>query len=173
MGLLQEGNRRRKTDSTGANATSSRSHAVLEVRVNRKPRNGRGKPIPGKLCLVDLAGSERAAETDNRGQKLRDGANINKSLLALANCINALGKASKGKGGKPYVPYRNSKLTRLLKDGLSGNSKTVMIATASASADQYHNSINTLKYADRAKEIKTKARPRVVDEVVEVELPPN
>lgn len=68
--------------------------------------------LRGKLCLVDLAGSERAAETNNAGQKLRDGANINRSLLALANCINALGKAGKAAS---YVPYRNSKLTRLLK----------------------------------------------------------
>ncbi len=70
--------------------------------------------LRGKLCLVDLAGSERAAETNNAGQKLRDGANINRSLLALANCINALGKAGKAAS---YVPYRNSKLTRLLKVG--------------------------------------------------------
>ena len=97
------------------------------------------------------------------GQKLRDGANINRSLLALANCINALGK--KKKQGMAYVPYRhlpsppcntqgadccswvlrNSKLTRLLKDGLSGNSATAMIATVAASSDQYHHSINTLK----------------------------
>lgn len=109
--------------------------------------------ITGKLCLVDLAGSERAAETNNHGQKLRDGANINRSLLALANCINALGKARKGSA--VYVPYRNSKLTRLLKDGLSGNSRTAMVATVAPSDDQYHHSINTLKYADRAKEIKT------------------
>ena len=170
MDLLQEGNRRRKTDSTSANATSSRSHAVLEVRVSRRPRHqAKTKVTHGKLCMVDLAGSERAAETDNRGQKLRDGANINKSLLALANCINALGKASKGKGGKAYVPYRNSKLTRLLKDGLSGNSKTAMIATVSASADQYLNSVNTLKYADRAKEIKTHVKPSVA-QVVEVHV---
>ena len=124
-------------------------------RVARVLQGKKGKVTRGKLCLVDLAGSERGAETNNMGQKLRDGANINKSLLALANCINALGKASRGKGGKAYVPYRNSKLTRLLKDGLSGNCKTAMIATVSASADQYMNSINTLKYADRAKEIKT------------------
>lgn len=95
------------------------------------------------------------------GQKLRDGANINRSLLALANCINALGKRKKQ--GMAYVPYRqptlskifvidlvcrltrNSKLTRLLKDGLSGNSATAMIATVAASSDQYHHSINTLK----------------------------
>ncbi|KAH7846671.1 hypothetical protein Vadar_016834 [Vaccinium darrowii] len=152
--LLSLGNSRRKTESTEANDTSSRSHAVLEVTVTRKQRNKyRGQVIKGKLALVDLAGSERASETNNGGQKLRDGANINRSLLALANCINALGKQQKK--GLAYVPYRNSKLTRILKDGLSGNSQTVMVATISPADNQYHHTVNTLKYADRAKEIKT------------------
>ncbi|XP_078179945.1 P-loop containing nucleoside triphosphate hydrolases superfamily protein isoform X2 [Carex rostrata] len=152
--LLNLGNSRRKTESTEANATSSRSHAVLEITVKRKQKNQYGNQIlRGKLALVDLAGSERASETNSGGQKLRDGANINKSLLALANCINALGKQHKK--GLAYVPYRNSKLTRILKDGLSGNSQTVMVATISPADDQYQHTINTLKYADRAKEIKT------------------
>eukprot|EP01018_Ginkgo_biloba_P002785 Gb_10693 [translate_table: standard] len=152
--LLNVGNSRRKTESTEANATSSRSHAVLEITVKRQQKNQhRPQVLRGKLSLVDLAGSERASETNNAGQKLRDGANINRSLLALANCINALGKQQKK--GLAYVPYRNSKLTRILKDGLSGNSRTVMIATVSPADDQYHHTINTLKYADRAKEIKT------------------
>lgn len=152
--LLHVGNSRRKTESTEVNATSSRSHAVLEITVKRQQKNQyRSQVLRGKLALVDLAGSERASETNNAGQKLRDGANINRSLLALANCINALGKQQKK--GLAYVPYRNSKLTRILKDGLSGNSRTVMIATVSPADDQYHHTINTLKYADRAKEIKT------------------
>nr|POE59769.1 kinesin-like protein kin-8b [Quercus suber] len=152
--LLNVGNSRRKTESTEANATSSRSHAVLEITVKRKQRNKyRNQVMQGKLALVDLAGSERASETHNGGQKLRDGANINRSLLALANCINALGKQQKK--GLAYVPYRNSKLTRILKDGLSGNSQTVMVATVSPADSQYHHTVNTLKYADRAKEIKT------------------
>nr|XP_043618045.1 kinesin-like protein KIN-8B [Erigeron canadensis] len=152
--LLNVGNSRRKTDSTDANETSSRSHAVLEINVLRKQkRKYRSQVIRGKLALVDLAGSERASETNSGGQKLRDGANINRSLLALANCINALGKQHKK--GLAYVPYRNSKLTRILKVGLSGNSQTVMIATISPADNQYHHTINTLKYADRAKEIKT------------------
>ncbi|GAX81643.1 hypothetical protein CEUSTIGMA_g9071.t1 [Chlamydomonas eustigma] len=157
LGLLEEGNRRRKTESTDANSQSSRSHAVLEINVRRTPRNHyRVQQLCAKLALVDLAGSERAADTNNVGQKLRDGANINRSLLALANCINALGKQGESPGkGAAYVPYRNSKLTRLLKDGLSGNSRTAMITTVSSSSDQYHHSIGTLKYADRAKEIKT------------------
>ncbi|XWS45073.1 hypothetical protein CRYUN_Cryun15aG0105300 [Craigia yunnanensis] len=152
--LLNLGNSRRKTESTEANATSSRSHAVLEITVKRKQRNKyKNQVMRGKLALVDLAGSERASETNNGGQKLRDGANINRSLLALANCINALGKQQKK--GLAYVPYRNSKLTRILKDGLSGNSQTVMVATISPADSQYHHTVNTLKYADRAKEIKT------------------
>ncbi|PSS30648.1 Kinesin-like protein [Actinidia chinensis var. chinensis] len=152
--LLNLGNSRRKTESTEANETSSRSHAVLEISVTRKQRNKyRSQFIKGKLALVDLAGSERASETNSGGQKLRDGANINRSLLALANCINALGKQQKK--GLAYVPYRNSKLTRILKDGLSGNSQTVMVANISPAENQYHHTVNTLKYSDRAKEIKT------------------
>ncbi|CAG9463923.1 unnamed protein product [Pedinophyceae sp. YPF-701] len=151
---LQDGNLRRKTEPTDANAESSRSHAVLEVSITRRTRNAYlQRETRGKLCLVDLAGSERAHETKNEGKKLRDGANINKSLLALANCINALGK----KGSHVYIPYRNSKLTRLLKDSLGGNSRTVMVATVSSASSQYLHSVNTLKYADRAKEIKTHA----------------
>ncbi|CAL1371941.1 unnamed protein product [Linum trigynum] len=158
--LLNLGNSRRKTESTEANATSSRSHAVLEITVKRRQRNKyRDQIMKGKLALVDLAGSERASETNNVGQKLRDGANINRSLLALANCINALGKQQKK--GLAYVPYRNSKLTRILKDGLSGNSRTVMVATISPAESQYHHTINTLKYADRAKEIKTHIQKNV------------
>jgi len=164
--LLHEGNERRSIDYTEANATSSRSHAVLEISVKRWARRAGGKEkqvLCGKLSLVDLAGSERASDTLNSGQKLRDGANINKSLLALANCINALGRHSNSKiKGRMYIPYRNSKLTRLLKDGLSGNSRTAMIATVSASSQQYNHTINTLKYANRAKEIKTNVAQNVV-----------
>ncbi|KAK2978832.1 hypothetical protein RJ640_030643 [Escallonia rubra] len=139
---------------TGVSIFANKSHAVLEITVTRKQRNKyRNQVIRGKLALVDLAGSERASETNSGGQKLRDGANINRSLLALANCINALGKQQKK--GLAYVPYRNSKLTRILKDGLSGNSQTIMIATISPADSQYHHTVNTLKYADRAKEIKT------------------
>nr|GMC99184.1 kinesin-like protein KIN-8B isoform X1 [Ipomoea batatas] len=158
--LLNLGNSRRKTDSTEANEASSRSHAVLEIKVTRKQSaKYPNQVIKGKLALVDLAGSERASETNSGGLKLRDGANINRSLLALANCINALGKQQKK--GLAYVPYRNSKLTRILKDGLSGNSQTIMIATISPADSQYHHTVNTLKYAHRAKEIKTHIQKNV------------
>ena len=164
MELLRQGNARRKTEPTEANATSSRSHAVLEIEVVRRERacGYVGVQSRGKLSLVDLAGSERASETLNTGHKLRDGANINRSLLALANCINALGKKSNSlSNGKlasnsnVYVPFRNSKLTRLLKHALSGNSRTAMVANVSCGGDQYAHTVNTLKYADRAKEIRT------------------
>jgi hypothetical protein len=152
--LLEEGNKRRKTEETGANATSSRSHAVLEIWVTKREKNHYDAAFAtAKLTLVDLAGAERASETNNRGAQLRDGANINKSLLSLANCINALGKRQKK--GFVFVPFRDSKLTRILKDGLCGNSRTVMVATVSGSSAQYEHTVNTLKYADRAKEIKT------------------
>ena len=110
----------------------------------------------GKLSLIDLAGSERGTVTENRGIRLREGAKINTSLLALANCINALGDKNK-KGF--FVPFRDSKLTRLLKDSLGGNCKTVMIATISPGATQYEETINTLKYANRAKNIKMRVEP--------------
>lgn len=97
----------------------------------------------GKLSLVDLAGSERAANTKNKGARLVEGANINRSLLALGNCINALGeKANRGQ----FVPYRDSKLTRLLKDSLGGNCRTVMIANISSAVSNFEETLNTLKY---------------------------
>lgn len=133
MTLLHQGNRRRTTESTNANLTSSRSHAVFQIVVTTrsKTKNTEFENLVGKLSLIDLAGSERGTVTENRGLRLREGAKINRSLLALANCINALGdKAKKGF----FVPYRDSKLTRLLKDSLGGNCKTVMIANISPSS---------------------------------------
>jgi kinesin family protein 18/19 len=155
MNLLHQGNRRRTTESTNANLTSSRSHAVFQIVVTTrsKTKNTEIENLVGKLSLIDLAGSERGTVTENRGLRLREGAKINRSLLALANCINALGDKSK-KGF--FVPYRDSKLTRLLKDSLGGNCKTVMIANISPSSSQFEETINTLKYANRAKNIKTK-----------------
>ena len=156
MNLIIQGNRRRTTEATNANQTSSRSHAVFQILVTSSPRtkNTQLEELQGKLSLIDLAGSERGTVTENRGIRLREGAKINRSLLALANCINALGDKTK-KGF--FVPYRDSKLTRLLKDSLGGNSKTVMIASISPAAGQVEETLNTLKYASRAKNIKTKA----------------
>jgi kinesin family protein 18/19 len=118
MDLLHRGNEKRSQAATAANEVSSRSHAVLQVLVqcnDRAPGVVANIKV-GKLSLVDLAGSERAANTKNTGARLVEGANINRSLLALGNCINALGE--KGNKGN-FVPYRDSKLTRLLKVGHS------------------------------------------------------
>lgn len=115
--------------------------------------------------MIDLAGSERAASTENRGQRMIEGANINRSLLALGNCINIL--SDKNKTGN-FVPYRDSKLTRLLKDSLGGNTKSIMIACISPSQQAYEETVNTLKYASRARNIKRKTMRNIKE--VEINL---
>lgn len=162
MQLLLQGNAKRSQAATAANEVSSRSHAVLQVVVESRDRApGTVANIKvGKLSLVDLAGSERAANTKNSGQRLVEGANINRSLLALGNCINALGE--KGNKGN-FVPYRDSKLTRLLKDSLGGNCRTVMIANISSAESSFEETLNTLKYANRAKNIKTNVQRNVLN----------
>ncbi len=102
---------------------------------------------------MDLAGSERASVTENRGLRLQEGANINRSLLSLGNCINVLADMGDTKKGG-FVPYRDSKLTRLLKDALGGNSRTIMIGCISPQINCHEETINTLKYAVRARAIK-------------------
>ena len=162
--ILKRGNKNRTQEATGANETSSRSHAILQVLVEYKTKNT-GIEVEiryGKLSLIDLAGSERASATQNRGIRLIEGANINRSLLTLGNCINALCDANI-KGTKPYVPYRDSKLTRLLKDSLGGNARTVMIANISPSINTFDDTYNTLKYANRAKNIKTFVQRNVLN----------
>ncbi|GLJ26791.1 hypothetical protein SUGI_0522630 [Cryptomeria japonica] len=151
MDLLHQGNQNRTTESTRVNETSSRSHAILQVVVEYKVIEGlKTATRTGKLSLVDLAGSERAAATDQRTARSVEGANINKSLLALSSCINALVE------GKRHIPYRDSKLTLLLKDSLGGACQTAMIANISPSHLSYSETQNTLHWADRAKEIRTK-----------------
>ncbi|XP_063682872.1 kinesin-like protein KIF19 isoform X2 [Bolinopsis microptera] len=158
MDMLRDGNKRRTTEPTSVNKTSSRSHAVLQVTVKKL---GRARSLTetvstGKLYMIDLAGSERATHTKNRGTRLVEGAHINRSLLALGNCIKALSNNTSS-----YVNYRDSKLTRLLKDSLGGNCRTVMIAHVSPDCHVFDESRNTLQYADRAKRIKTKIRPNL------------
>ncbi|CEP62943.1 tubulin-dependent ATPase KIP3 LALA0_S06e07470g [Lachancea lanzarotensis] len=157
MDLVVKGNTNRTTSATDANETSSRSHAVLQIHITQKNRTAELKEDQkfATLSIIDLAGSERASATKNRGERLHEGANINRSLLALGNCINALCVNGK-KGSSCHVPYRDSKLTRLLKFSLGGNCKTVMIVCISPGSNHYDESLNTLKYATRAKEIKTK-----------------
>ncbi|KAA6353812.1 MAG: putative kinesin motor domain protein, partial [Streblomastix strix] len=141
---------RRKMASTDKNIVSSRSHAIFQIKIQSRLKNNNAQvegALCGKLNLIDLAGSERAEGNNNTGIRMLEGANINRSLLALGNCINALSI------GSHFVPYRDSKLTRLLKDSLGGNTKTVMIATLSVAASCYEESLNTLRYAARAKNI--------------------
>ncbi|KAI2604471.1 kinesin-domain-containing protein [Hypoxylon fragiforme] len=159
MDMIVKGNEYRTVSPTEANATSSRSHAVLQINVAQKDRNASvNEPhTMATLSIIDLAGSERASATKNRGERLMEGANINKSLLALGSCINALCDPRK----KNHVPYRNSKLTRLLKFSLGGNCKTVMIVCVSPSSAHFDETQNTLRYANRAKNIQTKVTRNV------------
>jgi len=106
--------------------------------------------VTSKLTLIDLAGSERAAGSSNKGIRLIEGANINRSLLALGNCINMLSSTSLKKG---YIPYRDSKITRILKDSLGGNMITLMIACIAPTRLCLEESLNTIKYASRAMNI--------------------
>lgn len=155
LALLAKGNKNRTQHPTDANAESSRSHAVFQVYVNVTNRlDGQVKHV--KLSMIDLAGSERASATGCKGARFKEGANINKSLLALGNCINSLAD------GKIHIPYRDSKLTRLLKDSLGGNCQTVMIANISPSNLSYEDTYNTLRYANRAKKIKTNVKKNIV-----------
>lgn len=153
--LVLDGNSRRTQSPTHANQTSSRSHAVLQINVTQSPRTASTTECQtsATLSIIDLAGSERASATRNMGDRMIEGANINKSLLALGNCINALCATG---GRTRHVPYRNSKLTRLLKFSLGGNCRTVMIVCVAPTSAHYEDTQNTLKYANRAKEIKTK-----------------
>uniref|UniRef100_A0A158PH03 Kinesin-like protein n=1 Tax=Angiostrongylus costaricensis TaxID=334426 RepID=A0A158PH03_ANGCS len=154
MQILQEGNSKRTQEATEANITSSRSHALLQVSLLKH-----NQPY-SKLFLIDLAGSERASNTNNRGQRLKEGAAINRSLLALGNVINSL-------SSRKYVNYRDSKLTRLLKDSLGGNARTCMIAHVTAASGHYEETYNTLIYANRAKNITNKVtrnRPASADQ---------
>jgi len=159
MDMIVRGNEYRTMSPTEANATSSRSHAVLQINVSSKDRNASvNEPhTMATLSIIDLAGSERASATKNRGERLIEGANINKSLLALGSCINALCDPRK----RNHVPYRNSKLTRLLKFSLGGNCRTVMIVCVSPSSAHFDETQNTLRYANRAKNIQTKVTKNV------------
>eukprot|EP00750_Incisomonas_marina_P014823 INCI17887.2.p1 GENE.INCI17887.2~~INCI17887.2.p1 ORF type:complete len:713 (+),score=106.78 INCI17887.2:950-3088(+) len=202
MELLRAGNCRRRVEPTSANRVSSRSHAILQVQVtcfqesaggkvaktraqystgghsggfNRFAFGPRGTPIKAAmLSMIDLAGSERAATTHNRGLRLKEGANINRSLLALANCINALAvngsrararRKRTARAAPRRVKYRDSKLTHILKNSLEGNCRVVMIANLSPAHSYFEESLNTLKYASRARNIRIQPVAQVVDEL--------
>ncbi|XP_021946834.2 kinesin-like protein KIF18A [Folsomia candida] len=164
--LLRNGNGNRSQHATDFNAESSRSHAVFEISVlmhQHSPTDRfKKRTATSRLFMVDLAGSEKGSVNIVDGMRQREGANINKSLLALSNCINALAD------GKTHIPYRNSKLTRLLKDSLSGNCVTVMIANVSPGSNTFEDTHNTLHYANRAKNIKVSCKQnRFSEELIE------
>ncbi|RID76440.1 hypothetical protein BRARA_B03409 [Brassica rapa] len=161
---LDQGSISRATGSTNMNNQSSRSHAIFTITVEQMRKintdstdNGSLKEeyLCAKLHLVDLAGSERAKRTGSDGMRFKEGVHINKGLLALGNVISALGDEKKRKDGA-HVPYRDSKLTRLLQDSLGGNSRTVMIACISPADINAEETLNTLKYANRARNIRNK-----------------
>lgn len=166
--LLEIGNANRSQHPTDANADSSRSHAIFQIVLTRRLRRLNGSDYQlqtSKLSLIDLAGSERAsvayrAGNDRSKNLQREGGNINKSLLALGNCINALADP---KQCNKHIPYRNSKLTRLLRDSLGGKCRTAMIATVCQQPNHYDDTQNTLIYASRAKCIKLKPGRNVTD----------
>ncbi|KAI8054927.1 P-loop containing nucleoside triphosphate hydrolase protein [Gilbertella persicaria] len=154
MQVFEYGSQSRSTGSTGANSDSSRSHAVLQILL--RPTKNR-KKIIGKLSFIDLAGSERGADRGETDIKTRmEGAEINKSLLALKECIRALDQ------DKRHTPFRQSKLTQVLKDSFVGNSRTCMIATVSPNQSNSEHTLNTLRYADRVKELKGERDRRVL-----------
>ncbi|XP_050554858.1 kinesin-like protein KIF13A isoform X12 [Spodoptera frugiperda] len=155
--LMTEGNKSRTVAATNMNSESSRSHAVFSVVLTQTltdAATGVSGEKVARLSLVDLAGSERAVKTGAVGDRLKEGSNINKSLTTLGLVISKLADQSSGTKNKDkFVPYRDSVLTWLLKDNLGGNSKTVMVATISPAADNYEETLSTLRYADRAKRI--------------------
>ncbi|XP_041378535.1 kinesin-like protein unc-104 isoform X3 [Gigantopelta aegis] len=159
--LIDEGNKARTVAATNMNETSSRSHAVFTIIFSQRRHDKETKLVGekvSKISLVDLAGSERADSTGAKGTRLKEGANINKSLTTLGKVISALAEmAIKKKKRTDFVPYRDSVLTWLLRENLGGNSKTAMIAALSPADINYDETLSTLRYADRAKQIVCKA----------------
>eukprot|EP00930_Biecheleria_cincta_P049334 TRINITY_DN34555_c0_g1_i1.p1 TRINITY_DN34555_c0_g1~~TRINITY_DN34555_c0_g1_i1.p1 ORF type:complete len:824 (-),score=123.62 TRINITY_DN34555_c0_g1_i1:91-2562(-) len=151
---IEEATNHRTVGSTLMNATSSRAHTVqiIEFKAVRS-----GAASVSMINLVDLAGSEKAGQTGATGDRLKEGSAINKSLSALGNVIEKLAEKSSGKGKNVLVPYRDSKLTRLLQNALGGSSKTIMICALSPASSNYEETLSTLRYADRAKKIKNTA----------------
>ena len=158
---LAAGSSFRQTGETLMNAHSSRSHSLFSVIVEQTPKAKGEMKSCAKLHLVDLAGSERNKKTGTVGARFKESVTINQGLLALGNVIAALCDENRNKGSgrresMTHVPYRESKLTRLLQDSLGGNTQTLMIACVGPSTDNMDESLNTLRYADRAKHIKNK-----------------
>ncbi|XP_063505705.1 kinesin-like protein KIF27 isoform X6 [Pongo pygmaeus] len=162
MSLLEMGNAARHTGTTQMNEHSSRSHAVFTISICQVHKNMEAaedgswyspRHIVSKFHFVDLAGSERVTKTGNTGERFKESIQINSGLLALGNVISALGDPRRKSS---YIPYRDAKITRLLKDSLGGSAKTVMITCVSPSSSNFDESLNSLKYANRARNIRNK-----------------
>ncbi|XP_067327549.1 kinesin-like protein KIF7 [Anolis sagrei] len=178
LSLLEMGNMAKHTGATHINQKSSRSHSIFTVTMEQRRNAGRlslqekvlvpasGQVLASKFHFVDLAGSERVVKTGNTGERLKESIQINSGLLALGNVISALGDPRR-KGS--HIPYRDSKITRILKDSLGGNAKTVMIACISPSSCDFDESLNTLNYANRAQNIKNRAVVNCRKETEQVE----
>eukprot|EP00759_Apiculatamorpha_spiralis_P004414 PhF_6_TR12608/c0_g2_i1/m.19905/K10393/KIF2_24, MCAK; kinesin family member 2/24 len=150
MSIIDYGNNMRAAGATGMNADSSRSHALLHINVKQG-----GDKVFGRMTFIDLAGSERGADTlDSDRQTRMEGSEINKSLLALKECIRSLDQ------GHRHVPFRGSKLTAVLRDSFVGNSRTVMIGNVSPASCSCEHTLNTLRYADRVKELRKSGADR-------------
>lgn len=161
---LQRGMKMRRTDHTAMNAESSRSHVIFTLVIQQTHRNtdSQGSTVESrtsKTHFVDLAGSEKIKKSKTQGKRMQEGININKGLFVLGNVISMLGNASKNKN--TVVPYRDSKLTRLLKGSLGGNHKTIMIGCVSPSGLNEEETLGTLRYANRAKNIKNNAKVNI------------
>ncbi|XP_004449516.1 kinesin-like protein KIF27 isoform X2 [Dasypus novemcinctus] len=162
MSLLELGNAARHTGTTQVNEHSSRSHAIFTITICRAEKNRQAaedgpwqspRHIVSKFHFVDLAGSERVTKTGNTGERFKESIQINSGLLALGNVISALGDPRRKSS---HIPYRDAKITRLLKDSLGGSAKTVMITCVSPSSYDFDESLNSLKYANRARNIRNK-----------------
>lgn len=153
--VMDLGTKNRTIAATQMNATSSRAHTVITLEFKQKiTKDGITVEKLSMINLVDLAGSERQDKTGATGARLKEAVNINLSLTTLGQVISAL--AENSEGGKKFVPYRNSSLTRILQNALGGNSQTIMICAVSPSSDNYEETLSTLRYADQAKKIKNK-----------------
>ncbi|XP_029987584.1 kinesin-like protein KIF1A isoform X1 [Sphaeramia orbicularis] len=165
--LMDSGNKARTVAATNMNETSSRSHAVFNIIFTQKRHDAdtdNTSEKVSKISLVDLAGSERADSTGAKGTRLKEGANINKSLTTLGKVISALAEVDSGpnknkkkKKVESFIPYRDSVLTWLLRENLGGNSRTAMVAALSPADINYDETLSTLRYADRAKQIRCNA----------------
>ncbi|XP_017364015.1 kinesin-like protein KIF27 [Cebus imitator] len=162
MSLLEMGNAARHTSTTQMNEHSSRSHAIFTISICQVQKNMEAaedgswyspQHIVSKFHFVDLAGSERVTKTGNTGERFKESIQINSGLLALGNVISALGDPRRKNS---HIPYRDAKITRLLKDSLGGSAKTVMITCVSPSSSNFDESLNSLKYANRARNIRNK-----------------